>query len=69
MTCYICVQLITLIYILICICFVSNKVLLKVITGNIIMIIVNSNMTVNMLPPIMNIILYCKVLIKWDIYV
>ena len=29
MTCYICVQLIKFIYIFICICFVSNKVLLK----------------------------------------
>ena len=31
MTCYVCVQLIKFIYIFICICFVLNKVLLKVI--------------------------------------
>ena len=30
-TCYVCVQLIKFIYIFICICFVSNKVLLKVL--------------------------------------
>ena len=30
MTCYVCVYLIKFIYIFICICFVSNKVLLKV---------------------------------------
>ena len=30
MTCYVCVQLIKFIYIFICICFISNTVLLKV---------------------------------------